>query len=156
MKFTGKNVCREVFSTLGGQTPAHFQQFIWLSLPISSKQSIYLSLWSLWTGLRCQWRGGMDLPGWLPLCSFPSAVTREKWLEASVQKTLSDKLPSMYEKDGKCIYANLHLTSFFLIDFVICMTAQTILEFIEVSEKKEWTFRGWNAGHWLLYVKCIQ
>ena len=41
----------------------------------------------------------------------------------------------MYEKDSKCIYANLHLTSFFLIDFVICMTAQTILEFIEVSEK---------------------
>lgn len=49
-------------------------------------------------------------------------------------------MPSMYEEDSKCIYANiyiwLHLTSFFLTEFVTCMTTQTILEFKEVSEKK--------------------
>ena len=45
-------------------------------------------------------------------------------------------MPSMYEEDSKCIYANLHLTPFFLTEFVTCMTTQTILEFIEVSEKK--------------------
>ena len=58
----------------------------------------------------------------------------------------------MYEKDGKCIYANLHLTSFFLIDFVICMTAQTILEFIEVSEKKRMNFQG--LKRWPLASVC--
>lgn len=47
LKFTGKKICRQVFPILGRQTPAHFQQFIWLSLPTSSKQSIYLSLQSV-------------------------------------------------------------------------------------------------------------
>lgn len=71
LKFTDKKIYRQVFLIFGSQTPAHFQQFFWLSLPMSSKQSIYLSLQSLWAGLHFQLTGaGISLVS-CPFALFP-------------------------------------------------------------------------------------